>query len=77
MSSDRPHLVGPAIGGPLDGQRLEFGRDEICAPDGTRYLWTPILVDGKAISGFWKVEYVGDAIAIEILVSGYRKSPAA
>lgn len=77
MTSDCHQLGGPAIGGPLDGQWLDFGRDEICAPDGTRYLWTPVLVNGKAASGFWKVEYVGEAIAIEMLISGYRKSPAA
>lgn len=77
MTSDRSQLEGPAVGGPLDGQRLEFGRDEICAPDGTRYLWTPILVNGRTAAGFWKVEFIGEAIAIETLVTGYRRSPAA
>ncbi len=77
MISGRSRLIGPAVGGPLDGQWLEFGRDEICAPDGTRYLWTPILVNGRTVAGFWKVGNVGEAIAIETLISGYRKSPPA
>lgn len=63
---------GPVIAGPLDGQRID-SPGECFVKDGERYLWLPILVDGKERTGVWRHEYISDGFAIDELVRGYRR----
>lgn len=74
MTEYRHRRSGPAVGGPLDGQRIDAGDVyEARADDGTRYLWTPLLVDGVEKTGFWKAEHLGDGFSVAMLVEGYRR----